>query len=156
MQIRIFTIPVIAGDEETERMNVFLRSHKVLETTKSVITQGDMAFWTFCVTYIDNAKPDTQALFDKKDKIDYKAVLDEAAFNRFSTLRAVRKQLAEVDAVPAYAVFTDAELAELAKQENLSTTTMKLVSGIGLKKVEKYGERLMKLLEQQPAYSQQP
>lgn len=137
-------------------MNAFLRSHKVLETTKSVIMQGDMAFWTFCVTYIDNAKPDTQASFEKKDKIDYKAVLDEAAFNRFSALRTVRKQLAEEDAVPAYAVFTDAELAELARLESLSTTTMKLVNGIGLKKVEKYGERLMKLLEQQPAYSQQP
>ena len=31
MQIQIFTIPVLEGDEELTKMNKFLRSHRVAE-----------------------------------------------------------------------------------------------------------------------------
>ena len=46
-----------------------------------------------------------------KEKVDYKLVLSEADFSLFSRLREIRKQIAIADAVPAYAVFTDEELA---------------------------------------------
>jgi superfamily II DNA helicase RecQ len=40
-------------------------------------------------------------------------VLDDATFKRFSALREIRKRVGQEDGVPAYAVFTDAELAEI-------------------------------------------
>ena len=39
-------------------------------------------------------------------------------------MRKLRKQIAESEAVPAYAVFTDAELAEMAKLEVLDTASI--------------------------------
>ena len=75
--------------------------------------------------------------------MDYRKVLDEEAFKRFSALRQIRKQVAEEDAVPAYAVLTDYELAELAKLETITPEALKGVKGIGEKKLEKYGNRFL-------------
>ena len=70
-------------------------------------------------------------------------MLDEAAFERFTRLRAIRKQIAQDEAIPAYAVFTDEELAALAKVEELTLKEMKKVKGISARKVEKYGHHFV-------------
>lgn len=51
MQVRIFTIPLFGGEETIEEMNKFLRGNKVVDITKSLVQQGDVAYWSFCVTY---------------------------------------------------------------------------------------------------------
>jgi ATP-dependent DNA helicase RecQ len=66
-------------------------------------------------------------------------VLDPESFERFSTFRKIRKEIADDEGVPAFAVFADSELAEMAKIPDLSATSMKAVRGIGEKKIEKYG-----------------
>ncbi|MCB0376036.1 MAG: HRDC domain-containing protein, partial [Sinomicrobium sp.] len=61
-------------------------------------------------------------------------------FARFSRMREIRKTIAREEAIPAYAVFTDEELAAIAKMEPpLTEAGLKTIKGIGKKKVEKYG-----------------
>lgn len=144
MQYEIFTVPVVDGTEETERMNRFLRGHKVVQVDKQFVTLGDCAYWSFCVNYLMTA-PLAAVSGEKREKVDYKNVLDEEHFKVFSRLRAYRKQIADQDAVPAYAVFTDAELAVLAQAEGLTTQTMLQIDGIGKKRVEKYGALLLEM-----------
>lgn len=152
MQIKIFTVPLFGGEEATEEMNKFLRGNKVVDITKSMVHQGDVAYWAFCVTYLLGAPPKVQAPQpERKEKVDYRNVLDGPTFARFAVLRSIRKRLAEADAVPAFAVFTDAELAELAKLEELTPKQMLSLSGIGEKRVEKYGEPLCQLYAEQVA-----
>ena len=143
MQIRIFTIPLFDNTEQTEEINAFLRGHKVLTLDRQQVTFGEHAFWTFCVSYLpsqtNSGIGQTQ---QKQAKPDYKEILDEETFARFSQLRLIRKQLAEKDAVPAYAVFTDSELAEIARLEELEPNKLKTIQGIGQKKTEKYGHAL--------------
>lgn len=84
-----------------------------------------------------------------KEKIDYKQVLGEKEFAIFSILRTIRKQLAEEDAVPAYAVFTDEELAGIAQLPEILIKKLTSVKGIGDKKVQKYGKLLVEKYRQQ-------
>ncbi len=143
MQIRVFTIPLFDNNLPTEELNSFLRGQKILTIDRKQVTIGEQAFWTFCVTYLpQTGNYQTSSQTAKQGKIDYKEVLDEATFSIFSKLRNIRKSLAEQDAVPAYAVFTDSELAEIAKLETIDTKNMLSIQGIGQKKVEKYGEEL--------------
>ncbi len=81
----------------------------------------------------------------RKDKVDYRQVLQEEEFARFCELRKIRKQLADDDGVPPFAVFTDAELAEIAKMNPPSPLAMKKIHGIGEKKVARYGEQMCSL-----------
>ena len=117
-----------------EEMNKFLRSKKVLQVQNHVVNTEHGAFWCFCIKYLDEYSTER-----KKEKVDYREVLDEATFSRFSEMRKIRKRISEEDAIPAYAVFTNEELAELAKIDGLTDAKMKSVKGIGQKKVEKYG-----------------
>ncbi len=139
MQIKIFSIPIHGGEAINEEMNAFLRSKKVLQMEQQLISDRHGAVWSFCIKYVEDYSP-----FNKsKEKVDYKQVLDEASFERFSQLRVIRKRVSQEEAVPAYAIFTDEELAELAKTEQLTAVSMKKVKGIGEKKVEKYGQHFI-------------
>lgn len=147
MQIKIFSVSVLGGEDEEERLNLFLRSHKVADVRKELVQTDGGCFWTFCVSYILGALP--PSVSEKKEKTDYKQILDEQSFSRFAKMREIRKQLAVEDAVPAYLVFTDAELAEFAKVERLTLEEMKKVNGVGEKRVEKYGEKFLSQYEKE-------
>lgn len=144
MPYKIFTFPINTDNEED--LNKFLRSNKIIEVEKHIITLDHNAYWTFCIHYLSISTPLSQ--YEKKEKIDYKAVLSEADFQIFSQLRVFRKKLAEEDAVPAYAVFTDSELAEISKLEEISEKNMLSIQGIGVKKIEKYGTALCKMWQE--------
>jgi DNA helicase-2/ATP-dependent DNA helicase PcrA len=67
----------------------------------------------------------------------------EAAFER---LRAWRTDKARAAGKPAYTVFTDATLRELAKRLPADETGLRQVAGIGPAKLDAYGDELLALL----------
>ena len=92
------------------------------------------------VTYLPLQTPNVFP--ERREKVDYKAALDEVSFSKFTKLRMIRKQLADNDAVPAYAVFTDAELALIAQLPSIDATMLARITGIGEKRIVKYGNIL--------------
>jgi superfamily II DNA helicase RecQ len=135
MQVQLFTIPILSGEKLLDEMNLFLRSHKVLQTERQLIVLGSNAYWCFFISYIASG----YFMAGEKQKVDYKEVLDENTFKKFSSMRELRKKIAFDESIPAYAVFTDEELATMAKMEEVTIDGMRKVKGIGDKKVEKYG-----------------
>jgi ATP-dependent DNA helicase RecQ len=61
----------------------------------------------------------------------------------FELLRGLRRVLAQQRAVPAYIVFSDATLRDLARKQPQTPEALLRVSGIGLKKFDLYGEQLL-------------
>ena len=142
MQIKIFNIPIGAEDGQMDEMNHFLRANKIIDIKKELAMIDGNSCWTFCITYMLASKPTELAngkTSGSSTKVDYKEVLSPEEFEKFSNLRKLRKQIADSEAIPAYAVFTDAELAEMAKLPELTLVAMQNIPGIGKKKVEKYG-----------------
>jgi superfamily II DNA helicase RecQ len=142
MQIRLFTIPVTGGEALTEEMNVFLRSKKILQTEGQLTNHTGGASWCFCIRYLEDG---VGGYGKEKPKVDYMQVLDAPTFKRFSNMRVLRKQIAAEEAVPAYAVFTDEELAAMAGAEVLTLASMKAIKGIGEKRCDKYGQQFVNL-----------
>jgi ATP-dependent DNA helicase RecQ len=64
----------------------------------------------------------------------------------FDRLRALRKQIADAQGVPAYIVFSDGTLAAMAAQRPRNQDEMLEVSGVGPAKLEKYGRAFLELL----------
>ena len=125
----------------------------MLDVENRLVQNERGAYWCFCVRYIDGPSPGPAAgtrNLQYREKIDYRNVLDEATFRVFARLREIRKQIAADEVVPAFAVFTDEELSELAKLPELTPKTMQTVKGIGEKKVEKYAARFIELLTTSP------
>ncbi len=61
-------------------------------------------------------------------------------------LRALRRELAQAQSVPAYVVFHDATLRELARLRPTSESELRGVTGIGEHKLKRYGARVLEVL----------
>ncbi len=69
--------------------------------------------------------------------------VDEALFAR---LRALRKRLADERRVPAYVVFSDATLAEMAARRPRTNVDLLAVNGVGQAKLERYGDAFLEAI----------
>ena len=128
-----------------DELNAFLRGHRILNVQRELVNNGQMSCWCCCVEYIEGAKPPELPRSGGKEKIDYRNVLSEADFEKFRILRECRKIVAEEEAVPPFAVFIDEHLAAFAQKAELNEGALKSVSGVGEKKIEKYGKRFLEL-----------
>ena len=61
-------------------------------------------------------------------------------------LRAWRAEAAKKHGVPAYVVFHDATLIELVRLRPQTKSDLRHVPGIGMRKLESYGEELLEIL----------
>ncbi|MBC8315695.1 MAG: HRDC domain-containing protein [Bacteroidetes bacterium] len=145
MQIKLFTIPISDSGQALEEMNRFLRGNKVLETVQHFYQNDRSAIWCFCIKYLETNSVNA---FVKKDKVDYKQLLAPIEFDKFSLLRECRKEIAKLEGVPAYAVFTDEELSCIAKLSEITVSGLIKVKGIGQKKSDRFGERMIALYNQ--------
>ena len=129
MQVSLFS--VAPGDSRAlDELNRCLRGHRVLTLDRHC----DAGVWSFCVTW----QPGTAEALPA-EKVDYKARLDAPTFALFAKLRDVRKGLAEKENLPAYAVFTNEQLAEVARRRCAVAADLGKIDGIGTARVEKYG-----------------
>ena len=76
------------------------------------------------------------------------AVLDEAGQARFAALKAWRSEVAKEHNLPAYIVFNDATLAQMASESPDSLSALAGISGVGAKKLEAYGRQILRVLEE--------
>ncbi len=72
--------------------------------------------------------------------------LDEAALRRFDALKAWRAEVAKAHNLPAYVVFHDATLAQMARDNPRALAALSEVSGVGEKKLQAYGDEILRVL----------
>ena len=83
----------------------------------------------------------TDASVETSDVVESSA--DAALLER---LRALRSSIAREEKMPAYIVFTDRSLIEMAVRRPKSEFALGEIRGVGPMKIEKYGERFLALL----------
>ena len=74
------------------------------------------------------------------------ADLDAAAQQRMAALKAWRGEVAREHNVPAYVVFHDATLAEMARRCPADLAELGTISGVGAKKLDAYGQEILRVL----------
>jgi ATP-dependent DNA helicase RecQ len=65
----------------------------------------------------------------------------------FEELRSLRRELASEQAVPAYVIFSDRTLIEMAHDQPDSTAALADVHGVGAVKLERYGEAFLSVIK---------
>ena len=73
--------------------------------------------------------------------------LDAEQLVRFEALKAWRSEVAKEHGLPAYVIFQNVTLAEMAKQQPSTLDELGGISGVGTKKLEAYGRELLRVLE---------
>jgi ATP-dependent DNA helicase RecQ len=113
-------------------------SLKLTEASRAVLTGGQAV----PMRQVQAGKPKAAA----KRPAASAAGLDSSAERLWERLRAWRAAIAKEHGVPAYVVFHDATLAELASVRPQSGTALGQISGVGQRKLERYGAALLELL----------
>ena len=67
----------------------------------------------------------------------------------FESLRMLRRQLAVEEDVPAYIIFTDKVLSELAEVKPTNISSFMLINGVGEHKAHKYGKAFVELIRKE-------
>ena len=145
LQYASYLIPLHAESAEQELLNKFLRSHRIVQTKKELVTGNGMSNWAILVEYIESQDKGAGEQ-SVKNKVDYKEILNAEDFVLFSKLREVRKKLAEENGLPVYAVCTNEQLADIAKTRPKNITEIKKIEGIGQGKAEKYAAALLECI----------
>jgi len=73
------------------------------------------------------------------------------AAERFEKLRELRRELAAAQGVPPYVIFHDATLEAIAAEAPATLDELAGLPGIGEKKLERYGERVLRVLHTEEA-----
>ncbi len=74
----------------------------------------------------------------------------------WEALRALRRKLAEEHSVPPYVIFPDATLLEMLRSQPASLSDMASISGVGARKLERYGQAFLEVLQGNVAAAKSP
>jgi len=74
------------------------------------------------------------------------AQLDGASSLRYDELKRWRSEVAHAHGLPAYVIFNNATLAEMAQRQPADLAELGEISGVGAKKLEAYGHEILRVL----------
>jgi ATP-dependent DNA helicase RecQ len=72
--------------------------------------------------------------------------LGSEALLRYAALKAWRAEVAKEHNLPAYVIFHDATLAAIAERHPQTLDELQGISGLGAKKLEAYGEAVLRVV----------
>jgi superfamily II DNA helicase RecQ len=147
---RFFTVPVQDSGRAQEELNAFLCSHKILLVDRRWVEQGASSFWSFCIDYLEGALADGNDYRGPggRAKIDYRETLKPEDFAVFARLRDLRKEIAQVEGVPVYTIFTNEQLAQMVQTRTTTKAALEKIAGVRDAHCNKYGGRVLELLGQ--------
>ncbi len=150
MKLRFFSIPVRHGKEAEDELNAFLGSHRIVAVDRRFVDCGLDSYWAVSVE-ISEGQVSLGRSFGAPGradrKVDYREVLEPADFERFVKLRTLRKEVADREAVPVYAVFTNQQLADMVRTRVTTKEGLEAIEGVGSARVLKFGSGFLEVLQ---------
>lgn len=143
MRVKFFAIPALDPAGGEAELNAFLAQHHISSIDRELVTTSQGVFWMLAVTYVDSASRVQSASRAARDKTDYKEVLTPEDFQVYAELRRLRKELAEREGVPLYALFSNKQLAAMAQQRTASLEELRRIEGVGEARTQKYGKAFL-------------
>ena len=138
MQVRFFTVPVHGGGDAAAELNQFLNGHRILSIDRHLVADAANSAWAVCVSFdqpgATQAVPARGAV--RADKVDYKEVLTPPQFAVFARLRALRKEMADKEGIPAYALFTNDQMAQIIQRNVCDLSGLREIPGVGEARVD--------------------
>lgn len=143
MQHAFFMISGLPDADEVEELNRFLRSVRVLQIDRSF--SESRGSWFLAVEYQVGSPAKPQRGGGRRGRVDYREILEPSVFALFDRLRGWRKEQGESEGVAPYVIFTNEQLAAVARLEEFSLANLAGIDGIGEARLQKYGEKLLEL-----------
>lgn len=154
MPIRFFSIPALHPEPAASELNHCLATQRVAQVERSFVADGPGSYWAVCVTVLDGAderrsehRDERSEASRRRSAVDYREVLGTEEFALYDRLRKARKQAAEADGLPTYAVFNNDQLAAMVQGRITSAAGLAAIDGVGQGRITRYGAAFLALLQ---------
>ncbi len=143
MIYRLFYLSALNPDDAEQALNQFLQSAKVISVDRQFVADGANSFWSVCVVVSG-----TEVTPGRRQgaRVDYRELLGPDEFTVYARLRTLRNQLAETEGTPAYAIFTNEQLANIARLPHPDRVSIGAIEGIGEKRLNRYVDAVLAVL----------
>jgi superfamily II DNA helicase RecQ len=152
MRLKFFTIPACSSEAAEADLNRFLGAHRISHVERHFMAEGAASFWAICVTWVEGGEgpgpPALSAEGSRRGRIDYREVLEADEFALYDRLRTLRKQTADAEGLPPFAVFTNEQLAEMVRRRVLSLADLGRIEGIGESRLGRFGAAFLEILRE--------
>lgn len=144
------------GGIDDEPLQRLLHGHAVVSRTERLYHQDGLPHLLVSVLYRlaplptpprNGGQRDGTAATRERGDNGWRSLLGEKDQCLFETLRAWRTQRARDDAVPAYVVLTNVQLARVATERPESIAALKKVSGVGASHIERFGSDIVQVVK---------
>ncbi len=151
MRVKFFAVPALDPGYVESEVNAFIAQHRTASIDRELVNTSQGVYWCLAITYLESTSASPAAKTGGREKIDYKLVLEPGDFQVFVELRRLRKALAERDGVPLYVLFSNKQLATMARERPLNPEALRGIEGVGDARIAKYGDAFLEKVSQFPA-----
>lgn len=146
MQFKKFIISAADGGIEEEEVNRFLRGHRVIKVEDRYVSEG--AYWVILISYMENESSEKTAYSGNShgEKRKPEEELNEEQMQRYKAFTDLRLKIAKRENLKAFLVFTNNELIDMAKIDELTVSCISKINGVSDKRAAKYGAEFVDLL----------
>ena len=156
MRLKVFTLgfdPTTGRFDDSEARE-FLAEREALHVFEHFFTFDGVPIWALLVTYRDPAEPGAARV--PRARPEPASELSESDRALYEALRRWRNDRARRDGRPAYILFNNRQLADIARLRPNSVVALQEVPGVGEGKARSYGEDVLALLAAAPAMPDPP
>ena len=156
MEYRVFVIPF---HEQTmsfadEVFRSFCQQNRIVDCTPHFYIHDSVPTWTVMVGHrgpqMTKPKRPMQEPSNRKKSSSVKASMTKVEEQRYELLRTWRNKQSIKEGRPPYAIFTNAQVADIAKQNPETIAGLKRIDGIGDGLSNKYGKMILELCKGEP------
>ncbi len=143
MLFKVFQYP-IPSSYPLDDLNRWIASHRVISVKQEIVVTDETATLVF-VVQTDSASMQQQERkgSGRRERVDYKEMLNEEEFRIYDALRQARREMAEAESIPLYAVINNAQLVQMVRLKCVTLDSLDAINGLGVARIEKYGSRLL-------------
>ncbi len=147
MQYKKFILSFADEGSQEEEMNRFLRGHKIVKIDENFMPEEHM--WVFLVKYLGGEQNGTSSPQKRSDsKYIPEKDLDAKQLEKYKRFAEIRLELSKKYDIKAYVIFSNRELGELSKMENVNEQSLLNIDGYGKARLEQFGHEFLIMLHQ--------
>ena len=137
------------GGFDDQPLDDFSRSKELLSVKDHFFEQGGLPHLLLCISW---RMPPAGSARQPKPEEDWKTLLSTPEHHdAFDRLRRWRNEAAKKEGKPAYAIFTNRQIAEIAVLPSPSLAAISELGGVGPARVDRYGRTALEVLGKEVA-----
>ncbi len=156
MKLKVFTLRLdpSTGAFDDGPMVAFLAEREVLSVYEHFVVHEGQPLWSLLVSYADPPTPGGPR--PKQTRAPPEATLTDEARPLYDALRRWRNDRARGSGRPAYVLFSNRQLTEIARSRPTTLAELSAIHGVGDGRVRDFGAQVLAVVQATPLGAEAP